>query len=58
MTDRLNDLTHVLKILIQTRDTIREIAQNLTPDDKACILGPMSDAISDCEYLMKEAYES
>ena len=57
MTERLNDLTKTLTILIANRDLIRSSMPDLTEDDKAAILGPLGDSIADCDFLMKAAYD-
>jgi len=56
MTDRLDDLTAALTDLIGVRDRIKQ-RTDLTDEDRASILGPLGDAISDCEYMMRAAYE-
>ena len=58
MTDRLNDLTNTLKILIDACDTIKGTTSELTPDDLNCILGPLGDSIADCEYLIKIEHDN
>ncbi|GEM_PF-5208932 len=54
--DRLDDLTTSLRELINARDIIKGLT-DLTEDDKASVLGPLGDSITDCEYLMKAAYD-
>ncbi len=54
-TDRTNDLTKALSLLIANRDLVANSLIDLTEDDKENILGPLGDAISDCEYMLREA---
>ena len=53
--DRTNDLTKALSLLIANRDLVANSLIDLTEDDKENILGPLGDAISDCEYMLREA---
>ena len=52
MTDRYDALTSALRELISARDVIKT-TPDLTPGDLSDILGPLSDAISDAEYLLR-----
>jgi len=52
--DRANDLMCALRELINTRDIISGLTA-LTVDEKGCILGPLGDSISDCDFLIKQA---
>ncbi len=54
-TDRTNDLTKALSLLIANRDLVANSLIDLTEDDKENILGPLGDAISDCKYMLREA---
>ena len=54
-TDRTNDLTKALSLLIANRDLVANSLIDLTEDDKENILGPLGDAISECEYSLREA---
>ena len=54
-TDRTNDLTKALSLLIANYDLVANSLIDLTEDDKENILGPLGDAISECEYMLREA---
>jgi len=53
MTDRHDALTYALAELISAHKVISN-TPDLTTDDKDNILNPLSDSISDCEYMLRE----
>ena len=57
-TDRTNDLTKALSLLIANRDLVANSLIDLTENDRENILGPLGDAISDCEYMLREASDN
>lgn len=57
MKTRLDDLTATLRDLIGVRDRIKDERIDMTAEDRAAILPYLADAINDCEYQMRAAYD-